>query len=71
MVPVHLLLEVPAYSVGYGFYQHLRPRFPDSISDENRLWIFIGCAIGALLGCWVLGLLEHPELLHPPGGWLY
>ncbi|GAB2786498.1 prolipoprotein diacylglyceryltransferase [Hymenobacter luteus] len=72
LVPVHLLLEVLAYSVGYRFYQHLRTRTPDPISDENRLWIFIGCAAGALLGSRVLGLLEHPELLlDPPGGWLY
>ncbi|MBX0289203.1 prolipoprotein diacylglyceryl transferase [Hymenobacter sp. HSC-4F20] len=71
-LPIHLLLEVLAYSVGYRFYQHLRTRFPDPISDENRLWIFMGCAAGALLGSRMLGLLEHPELLrHPPGGWLY
>ncbi|RPD47992.1 diacylglyceryl transferase [Hymenobacter sediminis] len=71
-IPIHLLLEVLAYSVGYRFYQYLRTRSPDPISDENRLWIFIGCATGALLGSRVLGLLEHPELLlHPPGGWLY
>ena len=71
-LPVHLLLEVLAYSLGYRCYQHLRARTPDPISDEHRLWIFVGCATGALLGSRLLGLLEHPELLaNPPGGWLY
>ncbi|QIX60048.1 diacylglyceryl transferase [Hymenobacter sp. BT18] len=72
VLPVHLLFEVLAYSLGYRFYQKLRARTLDPISDEHRLWIFVGCAAGALLGSRALGLLEHPELLaHPPGGWLY
>ncbi|TYZ14521.1 diacylglyceryl transferase [Hymenobacter lutimineralis] len=72
VLPVHLLFEVLAYSVGYRFYQRQRARTLDPISDEHRLWIFVGCAAGALLGSRVLGLLEHPALLaHPPGGWLY
>ena len=72
ILPVHLLLEMLAYTIGYRLYQHLRARFHDRISDEHRLWIFVGCAAGALLGSRVLGLLEHPALLlHPPGGWPY
>ncbi len=72
VVPLHLLCEVLAYTFGYRFYQRLRTRTTDRISDEHRLWIFVGAAVGALLGSRVLGLLEHPaELLHPPGGWPY
>jgi len=71
-LPVHLLLEVLAYSLGYRLYQRLRARTTDPISEDHRLWIFVGCAAGALFGSRVLGLLEHPELLlHPPGGWVY
>ncbi|GAB3740640.1 prolipoprotein diacylglyceryl transferase [Hymenobacter agri] len=71
-LPVHLLCEVLAYSLGYRLYQHLRAGYPDRISDAHRQWIFVGAAAGALLGSRLLGLLEHPaELLHPPGGWLY
>jgi prolipoprotein diacylglyceryltransferase len=71
-LPVHLLCEVLAYSLGYRFYTALRARTPDPISDQGRQWIFVGAAAGALLGSRLLGLLEHPELLgHPPGGWLY
>ncbi|WP_400190548.1 prolipoprotein diacylglyceryl transferase family protein [Hymenobacter sp. B81] len=71
-LPVHLLCEVLAYSLGYRLYAHLRRRTHDRISTEHRLWIFVGAAAGALLGSRLLGLLEHPaQLLHPPGGWLY
>jgi len=71
-LPVHLLCEVLAYTLGYQFYQRLRARTPDLISTEHRLWIFVGAAAGALLGSRLLGLLEHPELLlDPPGGWVY
>ncbi|KAA9327560.1 diacylglyceryl transferase [Hymenobacter busanensis] len=71
-LPVHLLFEVLAYSLGYRLYTHLRQHAADRISTEHRLWIFVGAAAGALLGSRLLGLLEHPhELLHPPGGWLY
>ncbi|UYZ63782.1 prolipoprotein diacylglyceryl transferase [Hymenobacter weizhouensis] len=71
-LPIHLLLEVLAYSGGFRLYQYLRTRTQDLISDEHRLLIFVGCATGGLLGSRVLGLLEHPELLgHPPGGWVY
>jgi len=70
--PLHLLCEVLAYSLGYRLYTHLRARTPDPISDRGRQWIFVGAALGALLGSRALGLLEHPaELLYPPGGWLY
>jgi prolipoprotein diacylglyceryltransferase len=71
-LPVHLLCEVLAYSLGYRLYTALRARTADRISDQGRQFIFIGAAAGALLGSRLLGLLEHPELLlHPPGGWLY
>ena len=71
-LPVHLLCEVLAYTLGYRLYTYLRARRPDPISAADRQWIFIGAAAGALLGSRLLGLLEHPDLLlHPPGGWLY
>jgi prolipoprotein diacylglyceryltransferase len=71
-LPVHLVCEVLAYTLGYRLYTHLRAGHADRISSANRQWIFVGAAAGALLGSRMLGLLEHPfELLHPPGGWLY
>ncbi|MGI4875387.1 MAG: prolipoprotein diacylglyceryl transferase family protein [Janthinobacterium lividum] len=71
-LPIHLLCEVLAYSLGFRLYTALRARTPDRISDHGRQLIFVGAAAGALLGSRLLGLLEHPALLgHPPGGWLY
>ncbi|OUJ72975.1 prolipoprotein diacylglyceryl transferase [Hymenobacter crusticola] len=72
VLPVHLLCEVLAYSLGYRLYNRLRNPAQDRISTEHRLWIFVGAATGALFGSRVLGLLEHPDLLlHPPGGFIY
>lgn len=72
VVPLHLLCEVLAYTLSYQLYQRLRGRTQDRISDDHRLWIFVGAAVGALIGSRVLGLLEHPaQLLHLPGGWPY
>ena len=71
-LPVHLLCEVLAYTLGYRLYTHLRVTAADPIGTEHRQWIFVAAAAGALLGSRALGLLEHPALLlHPPGGWLY
>ncbi|MFD1469662.1 prolipoprotein diacylglyceryl transferase [Hymenobacter caeli] len=71
-LPVHLLCETLAYTLGYRLYVYLRARTADRIGDAGRQWIFVGAAAGALLGSRLLGLLEHPALLlHPPGGWLY
>ena len=68
-LPVHLLCEVLAYTLGYRLYTYLRARRPDPISSAHRQWIFVGAAAGALLGSRALGLLEHPDLLaNPPGG---
>ena len=71
-LPVHLLCEMLAYTLGYRLYAQLRATAADPINDAHRQWIFVAAAAGALLGSRLLGLLEHPNLLaHPPGGWLY
>jgi prolipoprotein diacylglyceryltransferase len=61
--PAHLIFEMLAYTLGYRLYVWLRKRAADPISDENRWWIFIGAAAGALFGSHVLGVLERPEEL--------
>jgi phosphatidylglycerol---prolipoprotein diacylglyceryl transferase len=49
-IHLHLIFEILAYSIGYRFYVFLRKKSHDLISDEGRLWIFIGAAAGAFLG---------------------
>ena len=62
-VHAHLIFEVLAYSIGFRYYVYLRKRKIDTISDENRLWIFIGATAGGFLGAHLLGILERPENL--------
>ncbi|MBL7808380.1 MAG: prolipoprotein diacylglyceryl transferase [Saprospiraceae bacterium] len=59
----HLVFEMLAYTLGYRLYVWQRARSRDLISDEGRMWIFLGAALGAFLGSHVLGLLEHPDYL--------
>ncbi|WP_089681990.1 prolipoprotein diacylglyceryl transferase [Catalinimonas alkaloidigena] len=69
---LHLLCETLAFFLGYRYFRFLRGRQPDRISDDNRVWILIGAAGGALLGSRLLGALENPQLFFSgAGGWLY
>lgn len=62
-IPAHLLFEMLAYTIGYRLYVWQRSRTQDLIHDEGRMWIFLGAAVGALLGSHFLGVLENPEYL--------
>ncbi len=60
-IPAHLLFEMLAYTIGYRLYVWQRARSQDLISDEGRMWIFLGAAAGALIGSHLLGILENPS----------
>ncbi|MCC7464976.1 MAG: prolipoprotein diacylglyceryl transferase [Saprospiraceae bacterium] len=57
----HLVFEMLAYTLGYRLYVWQRSRSRDLISDDQRMWIFLGAALGAFWGSHLLGLLEHPD----------
>ena len=59
-LPLHLVCEILAYSLGYQYYRYLRRNTRDLISDADRIWIFIGAAGGAFLFSHLLGVLEQP-----------
>ena len=52
-----------SYTLGYRLYVWQRARSRDRISEDQRWWIFMGAAAGALLGSHVLGILENPQNL--------
>ncbi len=62
-IPIHFVCETLAYFLGYRYYVWLRRNTYDPISNENRLTIFIGAALGAFIGSHVVGVLENPALL--------
>lgn len=62
-IPGHLLFEMLAYTIGYRLYVWQRSRNQDLISDEGRMWIFLGAAAGALIGSHLLGISENPAYL--------
>ena len=62
-INAHLVFELLAFFIGFRYFLRLRRHQHDVISDENRLWIFIGAAGGAFLGSRLLGFLESPEAM--------
>ncbi|HQW39918.1 MAG TPA: prolipoprotein diacylglyceryl transferase [Flavobacteriales bacterium] len=60
---LHLVFEIAAFALGFAYYQWLRAKDGDVITEPKRVWIIIGAAAGALLGSRVLGALEQPQLL--------
>ena len=70
----HLLFELLAFFLGFRYFIYLRSRQEDLISTEDRVWILIGAALGALIGSRLLGAMEHwPAFVSGGGevGWLY
>ena len=61
-IPIHLVCETLSFVLGYRYYSYLRGKVHDTISDENRLMIFIGAAAGAFLGSHLVGVLESPAI---------
>jgi phosphatidylglycerol---prolipoprotein diacylglyceryl transferase len=68
---IHIICEVTAYVIGYRYYNLLRQQQGDLISDSDRLWIFMGAALGALIGSHALGVLEKPSDFVPDILYLY
>jgi len=66
-IPIHFICETLAYFIGYRYYAYLRKKESDTISDDNRLIIFIAAATGAFLGSHIIGVLENPLLLNHVG----
>ncbi|MBK9765019.1 MAG: hypothetical protein IPO87_17155 [Flavobacteriales bacterium] len=52
---LHLVFEIAAFALGFAYYQWLRAKDGDAITEPKRVWIIIGAAAGALLGSRVLG----------------
>jgi phosphatidylglycerol:prolipoprotein diacylglycerol transferase len=57
----HLLLETLAYMLGYRYFLYLRKQQKDLISDDHRVWIFIGATLGAFLFSRIIGAMESPS----------
>lgn len=62
-MPVHLLCDLLAYSLGFQLYLYLRRR-PGEIrlQAEQSAWILVGCIFGALIGSKLLAWSEAPTL---------
>lgn len=53
-------MEPLAFFTGFRYFMFLRRKQGDVIQSINRVWIFIGAIVGALLGSRLIGGLEDP-----------
>lgn len=56
----HIVFEELGFLIGFRYYLYLRKRSKDLISNLNRIWIFCGAGIGALILSRLLADLEQP-----------
>lgn len=71
---IHTILETLGIILALGYYQRIRNRSADPISDAARMNLLIAATFGAFLGSRLLGALEAPALFFGGGGaagWLY
>ncbi len=59
-ISTHFVLEIASMFIGVRYYMFLRKRSQDTISDINRLKIFVAVCFGALIGSRLVGVLENP-----------
>ena len=62
-LPLHLVFEVLAYTLGFRYFLRLRARVADPIADLDRLYLIVAAAGGGFLGARLLGLLEHRDVV--------
>jgi phosphatidylglycerol:prolipoprotein diacylglycerol transferase len=64
--PIHPLTDALSLLVGYEYYQHLKKKYPNTLTEELRLAVIIGAVLGAFIGSRLLAALEHiQDFLHP------
>ncbi len=66
VIPIHLITDVLSFYFGYKYYDYLRKKEGDHITDERRFLIIIGAALGALIGSRLLASMQSLQsFLHP------
>jgi phosphatidylglycerol:prolipoprotein diacylglycerol transferase len=63
----HTIAEPLGIFIGYRYYLFVRKKQGDSISSDNRLWIFIGAIFGSIIGSRIVGGLEDPDQIRKAG----
>lgn len=66
VVPIHLITDALSFYFGYRYFLYLRNKKGDHITEDNRWWLIIGAAGGALIGSRLLAALEFPSLFFNP-----
>ncbi len=57
-ISAHVFFELLAFVAGFRYFLYIRKHSGDPVSNENRLWVIVGAAAGALAGSRVLAVFE-------------
>lgn len=68
-LPLHPVFEMLAYVIAYRYYLRLRSSSQDPFTSEQRLWILVGAAGGALFFSRFLAYLENPGFFSSWKSW--
>lgn len=72
MITAHFLFEWLAYFSAFAYYRFSARKVSDPLEANQRIWIIIAAAIGALIGSRALDILEHINLFETTHNtWLY
>lgn len=63
VVSLHVITEILAFFIGYRLYVWKKKRVVDPFTSEQRLYILVGAALGALIFSRLVAGLEHPSIL--------
>jgi len=68
----HLIFDILSTVIAAQYYYFLKRKHGDILDEDQRIWILVAAAAGALIGSRLVASLENPELfLHPPIWWYY
>ncbi len=60
VINAHFIFEVLAYVLGFQYLLYLKRKTKDSISTEERMWVVLAGAAGALIGSRCVGYFSNP-----------
>lgn len=66
-IPSHLIFDILSLVAAAKYYEVVKARTTDHLSENNRFFVVVAAGLGAFLGARLLGALEYPDqFFNPP-----
>jgi prolipoprotein diacylglyceryltransferase len=70
-IPSHFLFDIFSFYLGFRYYLYLNKKQADVLPENNRWYIIMAGALGALIGSRFLAALERPDQFFHPDNLLF